>query len=270
MMASIYSSLSQTQPHYGSATNVLGRSTCPRARPGATQSRTRCFSSFASGKRPCVARDQMVSPSTRTSKVPPLPGSNATSPSSVANVVNSSWAIHAARNSHRHCVQYSISTRGCLGMSLSLHIEEHSLVSSCPLPHRRPDDPAASSRVTDPEEVPTTSGDIERTLVRIPEGTVGRRVYTHRHWVRLQDPALRIPDIDHRARTTDIGARGGHNIPLRIEAHAVDTSLRSPVILTELMQHNIATQRAISQNVVGPELPSLRAGLDHVQSPLVR
>src|SRR5262249_25231033 len=99
-----------------------GLSVCPSDRPGATQSRTRCFSSLASGKRPCAARDQMVSPSTRTSKTPPLPGCNATSPRSAAKVVNNSWAIHAARNSHQHCVQYSISTRGCFGIFLTLYV----------------------------------------------------------------------------------------------------------------------------------------------------
>src|SRR5262249_29160025 len=135
------------------------RSACPSDRPGATQSRTRCFSSLASGKRPCAARDQMVSPSTRTSKTPPLPGCSATSPRSAANVVNNSSAIHAARNSHRHCVQYSISTRGCFGIPVTLYVRMVALkrplpegegtslrlYQHLPLLHRRPDDPAASS-----------------------------------------------------------------------------------------------------------------------------
>src|SRR6266566_433205 len=49
---------------------------------------------------------------TRTSKIPPVPGIKATSPSSVSNVVKSSCAIQAARNSHRHWMQYWIATRG--------------------------------------------------------------------------------------------------------------------------------------------------------------
>src|SRR5437899_5928390 len=127
MIASLHVGLQRLKstpayPYYGSTITRAGRSVCPSDRPGATQSRTRCFSSLASGKRPCAARDQIVSPSTRTSKTPPLPGSNATSPRSAANVVNNSWAIHAARNSHRHCVQYSISTRGCLGIFLTLYV----------------------------------------------------------------------------------------------------------------------------------------------------
>src|SRR5713101_7867537 len=116
------------------------RSVCPRSLPGATRSRTNCLSSLTSGKRFCVARDQIVSPSTRTSNTPPVPGCIASSPSSAANVVKSSCAIHAARNNQRHWVQYWISTRGCLYMPWSFCViclpslltlgEE---VSSCPL-----------------------------------------------------------------------------------------------------------------------------------------
>src|SRR5215510_16414591 len=64
-----------------------------------------------SGKRPSAFRDHSVTLSTRTSKTPPVPGLSATSPISCSNVVNSSCAIQAARSSHRHWVQYSISTR---------------------------------------------------------------------------------------------------------------------------------------------------------------
>src|SRR5437870_1311782 len=109
-----------------------------------------------------------------------------------------------------------------------------------PLPHRRPDDPAASSCVADPEEVPTTSGDVQRALVRIPKGTVRRCIHPPRHRVRLQDPALGVPDVDHRARTTGIGAGGGHNIAISVEAHTVDTALGPSVIFAELMQDNVA------------------------------
>src|SRR5262249_14345974 len=63
---------------------------------------------------------------------------------------------------------------------------------------------------------------------------------------------------------------GGHDIPLSIEAHAVNPPLRSPVILAELMQDNVAAQRAVRLNVVGSQLPPLRVGLDHVEGALVR
>ncbi len=46
--------------------------------------------------------------------VSPAVGTKATSPNSDSNVANISWAIHAARNSQRHWVQYSICTRGRL------------------------------------------------------------------------------------------------------------------------------------------------------------
>ena len=44
-------------------------------------------------------------------------GVSAISPISVEKVVRSSCAIHAARRSQRHCVQYSISIRGVLCMT---------------------------------------------------------------------------------------------------------------------------------------------------------
>src|SRR6266481_830102 len=99
------------------------------------------------------------------------------------------------------------------------------------LPHRRPDDPAASPCVP--------------------------------------DPALGVPDVDHRARTTGIGTGGGHNIPLSIEAHTVNPPLRSPVILAELMQDSVVAQGAIRLNIVASQLPPLRVGLDHVEGALV-
>src|SRR5207245_2926803 len=43
------------------------RSEWPKSRSGAMRSRTNCFSSLISGKRPCAERDQTLSASTRTS-----------------------------------------------------------------------------------------------------------------------------------------------------------------------------------------------------------
>src|SRR5262249_1198813 len=116
----------------------------------------------------------------------------------------------------------------------------------------------------------TASGDIEGTLVGIPKGAVGGGVYTHRHWVGLQDAPFGVPDVDHRARTADIGASGSNDIPLLVQTHAVDAPLGPPVVLTELMQHGIAAQGAVRLNVVCSKFPSLRAGLDHVEGALVR
>src|SRR4051795_12605270 len=84
----------------------------------------RPLSSGSGGKSPSALRDQTVSPSTRTSKTPPVPGTSATSPRSAGNVVSSSCAIQPARSSQRHCVQYSISTRGA-GMALPPLDEVH-------------------------------------------------------------------------------------------------------------------------------------------------
>src|SRR5262245_26098417 len=132
------------------------------------------------------------------------------------------------------------------------------------LPHRWPDDPAASPCVPDPEEVPATCGDVKRALVRIPKGTVRGRIHPRWHRMRLQDPALGVPDVDHRARTAGIGASSGDDIAFCIEAHTVNTPLWSPVILAELMQDSVAAQRAIRLNVVSSQLPPFRVGLNHV------
>src|SRR5438132_1057793 len=51
-------------------------------------------------------------PSRRISKMPPVPGTSVTPRISCSNVTSSSCAIQAARSSHRHRVQYSISIRG--------------------------------------------------------------------------------------------------------------------------------------------------------------
>jgi hypothetical protein len=81
------------------------RSECPRSLLGATRSRTNCFNSFESGKRPWSFFDQITSPSTRTSKMPPVPGMSATSLRSVSKVMSSSSVSHVARNTKRHCAQ---------------------------------------------------------------------------------------------------------------------------------------------------------------------
>src|SRR5262249_49096898 len=107
-------------------------------------------------------------------------------------------------------------------------------------------------------------------LVRISKGAVGGGVYTHRHRMGFQDATLGVPDVDHRTRTTGIRASGSDDIPLRVQAHAIDAPLRPPVVLAELMQHDVTAQGAIGQNVVGSELPSLRASLDYIEGALVR
>ena len=63
---------------------------------GATRSRTSCFSSFNSGKRSRLLRDQIVSPAIRTSNTPPVPETSAAWPSSSSNVIKSSRGIQRA------------------------------------------------------------------------------------------------------------------------------------------------------------------------------
>jgi hypothetical protein len=109
----------------------LYRSECPKSCSGATRSRISCLSSFISGKRCSFARDHTMSSPIRTSKIPPVPGCRQTSPISSWNVVSNSCAVHAARRSHRHCVQYSISMLGdLLLISLSL-LDGHPRLPRC-------------------------------------------------------------------------------------------------------------------------------------------
>ena len=163
------------------------RSLWPRSLLGATRSRTSCFNSLISGKRRWSARDQITAPSTRISKTPPEPGTRATSRISLSNVVSSSCAIHAARNSHRHCVQYSISIRGRSDTSQG---------SSRPwlLPvHRNhpPCDPARRvvginrDRVIAGEQGNRTGGPVRRAQCGSTGATVGRPFHGHdAHTVR--------------------------------------------------------------------------------------
>src|SRR5450830_266967 len=81
------------------------RSLCPRSRCGSIWSRTRCLSTLASGKPPSALRSQICTPSQVMRNAPPVAGSSATLPRSSAKVLNSSWASHAARSNHWHCVQ---------------------------------------------------------------------------------------------------------------------------------------------------------------------
>src|SRR5215470_2596080 len=138
------------------------------------------------------------------------------------------------------------------------------------LAYRWPDEPSASPRVADPKEVTTEGGDVKGPLVGVPKGAVGGGVHTNRHRVGLQNPALGIPDVDHRAWAAGIGTSGGDDVTVSIEAHPIDAPLGTPVIFAELMQHGIAAQGTVGQNVVGPELPELLAGLDHVEGLLIR
>ena len=82
----------------------------PKSRSGSTLSRISCFSSFDSGKRPATFLSNNTISFNLTIKLPPVPGTKATACKSASNVVNSSCAIQAALNNHRHWVQYSIST----------------------------------------------------------------------------------------------------------------------------------------------------------------
>ena len=60
------------------------------------------------------------------------------------------------------------------------------------------------------------------------------------------------------------------DVAFGIEAHPIDAPLGTPVVLAELMQHGIAAQGTVGQNVVGPELAEFRTGLDDVEGLLIR
>jgi hypothetical protein len=70
------------------------------------------FQLFDFWNRPHSERDQIGIPSIHTSNTPLLPGTSPTLASMDSKMVSSSWATQAARSSHLHCMQYSISIRG--------------------------------------------------------------------------------------------------------------------------------------------------------------
>src|SRR6266849_4601242 len=95
------------------------RSAWPRSLPGAMRSRTSCLSSLLSGKRPSFSRDQTSSPSTRTSKTPPVPEMSASSPMS-------SWNVSRAPAPSRLRAAAT-----CIGCSIAFrHADTSVLVSS--------------------------------------------------------------------------------------------------------------------------------------------
>jgi len=93
------------------------RSEWPNFFSGETRSRTSCFVCLMSGNLLASCRDKIWVPTTRTLKTPPVSGTRVT-PTSCAKVNSSSCAIQAARNSHRQCVQYSISIHGLINISI--------------------------------------------------------------------------------------------------------------------------------------------------------
>src|SRR2546428_11102607 len=107
------------------------------------------------------------------------------------------------------------------------------------LAHRWPDEPSASPRIADPKEVTTDGGDVEGPLVGVPKGAVGGGVHTNRHRVGLQNPALGIPDVEHWAWAAGIGAGGGDDVTVGIEAHPIDAPLGTPLCLPELKHTGI-------------------------------
>ncbi len=72
--------------------------------------------------------------------------------------------------------------------------------------------------------MPLTSGDVKSPLIGVTVGTIGGTVYAYRHRISLQDSAGRRPNVDHGARTTHPIAGGADDVPVRVQAHAVNAT----------------------------------------------
>jgi len=119
-----------------SSTWLTYASEWPSVRPEATTSRTRCFSSFNSGKRPSRARDHMTSPFRRISNIPPLPGSKSHSP-------RSAWEAPVRPTQPEEAIGIGCDTRspsavcaGCDSLSHPLARANDLAVVNYPMPFR--------------------------------------------------------------------------------------------------------------------------------------
>ena len=119
-----------------------------------------------------------------------------------------------------------------------------------------------SKEVTSP-----TSRDIESAQAGFAEAAVSCPVNPRGQWVGLQDSARWRKNVDQGARTILLPASASDDVSFRIETHAINAALGSPVVLGELVQHVILAQGSITQYRVGPQfpyLPRLRVALGHV------
>src|SRR5215475_9322756 len=98
--------------------------------------------------------------------------------------------------------------------------------------------------------MPASCSDIERSQVSVPKGTVCWPI--HRNRVGLEHTARWSKDVDHGARSGLAPSRAGDDVALRVQAHAIDTSLHPTGILSKGMQHAIGSERIVVAQRVGP------------------
>src|SRR2546429_8984210 len=109
-----------------------------------------------------------------------------------------------------------------------------------------------------------TGGDVERTQVSVPEGTVCRTIYRNR--VCLEHTARRSKDVDHGARSSLTPSRAGDDVALRVQTHVIDTPLHPAGILSKGMQHGIGSERVVVAQRVGSQFSrSIIIALGHIQ-----
>src|SRR5262249_7308436 len=88
---------------------------------------------------------------------------------------------------------------------------------------------------------------IEGAHVRIAEGAVGGAVGGE--GVGLQDTAVGGEDVDHGAGSALLPAGGGDDVSLRVQAHAVDPSVR-----IEVVEHLVGAQGVVLADGIGAQL----------------
>ena len=113
------------------------------------------------------------------------------------------------------------------------------------LPGRRPHYPTPPSRVSGPQKVPLAGGDVQGSLIGITEGAVGRAFHSNGHRVSFQHPASRGPYVKHGSGPANPVTSGAYDITFGVQAHAIYTTLRPPMVLTKLVKNYILTQSTI-------------------------
>ena len=70
----------------------------------------------------------------------------------------------------------------------------------------------------------------------------------------LKNSTLRGYNVDHWPRSALVPTHTGENVSLRIEAHTINSAMRTAIIVTELLKHHVLSEGAIVIYRIGPQL----------------
>jgi hypothetical protein len=95
------------------------------------------------------------------------------------------------------------------------------------------------------------SSDVQSLHVSVTETAIGGTVYPKR--VGRQNPSGRRKDVYHGAWASCFPTGADNDVPISIQGHAIDASLRSAVVDSKSMQGGVLAERAIRIYGIGPQ-----------------